>query len=131
MKPDMSRSELLDEARAANVLMDQHRGQMAIAAHWRAVALARLRGDGMAVTEIAGALGVTPAAIYKASGELNVGIGAAESSEAELNDLRGRIAAQLSITLNIIEGRTPEAMSRHGWQLLANDLGKVLKVLEP
>jgi len=129
----MTRQELLDDAKAANVLMDQHRGQMALAAQWRAEALARLRGTGMPVSEIADALGVKPAAIYKASGDMNVGTNtdAEAITAAQMNDLRSRIGAQLSIVRNILDGRTPEATSRHGWQLLHNDLTKVLQVLAP
>ncbi len=66
MQPTMTKQELLAEAKAANGLIDQHRGQMAFAAHRRTQALAQLRGLGVPVSEIAQALGVTPAAIYKA-----------------------------------------------------------------
>jgi hypothetical protein len=51
------------------------------------------------------------------------------SSSVEIDDLRGRIAMQLSLTRNIIDGRTPVAVSPHGWQLLANDLAAVVEVL--
>jgi len=129
MDPTTGRTQLIEEAKAAKVLMDQHRGQMAIAAQWRAEAIAALRGSGMPVTEIADALGVSPPAIYKASGDMGVGTSTSGSSAVELDDLRGRIAMQLSITRNIVAGRTPEAVSPHGWQLLANDLASVLALL--
>jgi hypothetical protein len=126
--PYKSRKELIEEAAAAKVLMDQHRAQMAIAAQWRAQAIGQLRGDGMSVTEIADALGISPPAVYKASGDMGVGTSTGSSS-VEIDDLRGRIAMQLSLTRNIIDGRTPVAVSPHGWQLLANDLAAVVEVL--
>jgi hypothetical protein len=83
----------------------------------------------MPVADIADAIGVSPPAIYKASGDMGVGTNTAGASAVELDDLRGRIATQLPITRNTIESRAPVAVTPHGWHLLANDLTSVLEVL--
>ncbi len=132
MDPNKTLDELLEEARTANMRMDQLRGQMAFAAQWRAEVIAQLRGGGMPVTEIADRLGVTPPAIYKASGDMPVGTATdgRPMNPTKFAEVKGRVADQLSIIRNIVDGKTPEATSKHGWQLLANDLADVLSILE-
>ncbi|SRR5579875_119235 len=121
--------ELFDDVRQTKAEMDCLRGLMAQLAQRRAQSLAQLRGLGVPVAEIAARLGITPAAVYKARDDTGVGATTISTPDIDLDDLRGRVASQLSIVRDIRAGRTPPVMSPHGWQLLENVLAEMFELL--
>ena len=118
---------LLDEVKAAEMMMDRLRWQMSNAAEWRTQKLAKLK-EIMPVNQIADRLGVTRQAVYAGLGK-NIG----DSTSIEDKDVRDLVEELSVISLqskNIADRKTPSIdPGAVGWMILSEVTAKAAEML--